>query len=66
MMPKSRSVSRAVSEVVGSSKMMMPASIAERLGDLDQLALAGREALDQHVRRDVQVDQRQGLLRPSR
>ena len=64
MSSKSRSVSRAVSEVVGSSKMMMSASMDSALADLDQLPLAGREALDGHVRGEVEIDQLQVLRGP--
>ena len=52
----SRAVSREVSEVVGSSKMMMPGIELQRLGDLDQLPLARGEPLDQRVGRQGEVD----------
>ena len=57
----SRSVSRAVSDVVGSSKMMTGASSCERLGDLDELPFARRQPLDQRVRGELEIDLRQEL-----
>ena len=39
-----------MSDVVGSSKMMICGIELERLGDLDQLALAGREPLERRAR----------------
>ena len=46
----------AVSEVVGSSKMMILRIGAERLGDLDELPLALAEARHRRSRRQLQVD----------
>ena len=56
MRRKRRSVSRCVSDVVGSSKMMMRGIELDGLGDLDELALAGRQALERRLGREVETD----------
>ena len=56
MTSNSRSTSIGLSEAVGSSKMMRLGLDAERLGDLDKLALRGGEVAHLDVeRQDVFV-----------
>ena len=50
MMSNSRLVSRTVSDVVGSSKMMSRLSSWSALAISDQLAFAGRQRLHERVR----------------
>ncbi len=63
MISNSRSVSRAVSEVVGSSKMISPRLPRQGLGDLDKLAFALRQPHDRRDGRDLEIDKVERLLR---
>ncbi len=68
MMSNRRSTSVGLSEAVGSSKMMSSASSAERLGDLDELALGRRTGagpLDVERQDVLLAERRQQLARPA-
>ena len=62
MISKRRSVSRAVSEVVGSSKMRMRASTESALATSTSCRSPGDRRSTRHVGRDVQVHHGQELL----
>ena len=62
MISKRRSVSRAVSDVVGSSKMRMRASTERALATSTSCRSPGARRSTRDVRRDVQVHQGQELL----